>query len=197
VDLVYLAGAPATGKSSLMAELTRGAERLQRVDVKLVPFDELSVGGDVIGAEIGKRRANFPGTDTLAMNALPRVSEWLGRQLYDVICAEGDRLTHIRFLDAAAAAGYRVNLFVLGARMSVLDERCEARGSTQNRPWRMSRGTMCSRVGAAAEEAGYRVFHLNAERPIRELAEDIRGIVPVLRRLQAEAEAEAEAEAAV
>ena len=168
-----------------MAELTRGAERRVMLGTKLVPFDELIVDGEVVGAEIGKRRANFPGTDTLAMNALPRVTEWLGQQLYDVVCAEGDRLTHIRFLDAGAAAGYRVNLFVLSARMSVLDSRCEARGSTQNRPWRMSRGTMCSRVGAAAEEAGYRVFHLNAEREVRELAEDVRGLVPALRVLAA------------
>jgi hypothetical protein len=167
-----------------MAELTRGAERRVRLGTKLVPFDELIIDGEVVGAEIGKRRANFPGTDTLAMNALPRVTEWLGQQLYDVVCAEGDRLTHIRFLDAAAAAGYRVNLFVLSGRMSVLDARCEARGSSQNRSWRMSRGTMCSRVAAAAEEAGYHVVYLNAEEETRHLAGVVRELVPVMRQLQ-------------
>jgi hypothetical protein len=174
-----------------MAELTRGAERRERLGTKLVPFDELLVDGNVVGAEIGKRRANFPGTDTLAMNAMPNVAKWLGTCMLDVVCAEGDRLTHIRLLDAAAGAGYRVNLFVLSAPMSVLDARCEARGSAQNRSWRMSRGTMCTRVGAAAEQAGYRVFYMNSERSVGELAADIRGIVPVMRQLQERHDAEA------
>jgi hypothetical protein len=172
-----------------MAELTRGAERRERLGTKLVPFDELIVDGDVVGVEIGKRRANFPGTDTLAMNAMPNVAKWLGTCMLDVICAEGDRLTHIRLFDAAAAAGYRVNLFVLSAPMTVLDARCEARGSTQNRSWRMSRGTMCTRVAAAAEEAGYRVFYLDSQREVRELAAQVRELVPVMRELATATEA--------
>jgi hypothetical protein len=184
VDLVYLAGAPATGKSTLMAELTRGTERRSCLDFKLVPYDELIVDGEVAGAEIGKRRADFPGTDTLAMNALPRVAEWLKAKMTDVVCAEGDRLTHIRFFNAAAAAGFRVNLFVLAGRMSILDARCEARGSSQNRSWRVSRATLCTRVAAQAEEAGYRVFHLDAEADTADLASFVREKVPVMRRLQ-------------
>lgn len=171
-----------------MAELTRGAARRERLDYKLVPYDELLVDGEIVGAEIGRKRANFPGTDTLAMNALPRVSEWLEAKLLDVVCAEGDRLTHIRFLDAAAAAGYQVNLFLLSARMTVLDERCAARGSEQSRAWRLSRGTMCSRVGAMAEEKGYRVFHLDAELETGELAEFVREKVPVMRQLRERAD---------
>lgn len=168
-----------------MAELTRGAKRRERLDFKLVPYDELIIEDGVAGAEIGRRRAGgFPGTDTLAMNAMPRVAEWLGTKLYDVVCGEGDRLTHIRFFDAAAAAGYRVNVFILAGRMSVLDQRCEARGSTQNRPWRVSRATLSTRVGAMAEEAGYRVFHLDAEAETAELAEFVREKVPVMRQLQ-------------
>lgn len=168
-----------------MAELTRGAARRERLDFKLVPYDELLVEDGAIGAEIGRRRpGGFPGTDTLAMNAMPRVAEWLGKKLYDVVCGEGDRLTHIRFFDAAAAAGYRVNLFLLGGRMSVLDARCAARGSDQNRSWRLSRVTLSTRVGAMAEEAGYRVYHLDAERPTAELAEFIREKVPVMRQMQ-------------
>jgi hypothetical protein len=185
VDLVYLAGAPATGKSTLMAELTAGARRVTCESVKLLPYDELWAGDELVGAEIGKRRANFPGTDTLAMNALPVAVGWLEKQLLDVVCAEGDRLTHIRFLDAAARAGMRVNLFVLSSRMSVLDERCEARGSAQSRSWRISRATLCTRVSAMAEESGYRVFHLDAEAGTGELAEIVREKVPAMRALQA------------
>lgn len=167
-----------------MRELTRGAARRSREDCKLVPYDELIVGGGVVGVEVGKHRADFPGTDTLAMNALPRVTAWIGSQLADVVLGEGDRLTHIRFLDAAAAAGMRVNLFVLAGRMSVLDSRCQARGSSQNRSWRVSRATLCTRVAAMAEEAGYRVFHLDAEMETADLAELVREKVPVMRTLQ-------------
>lgn len=167
-----------------MEELTRGARRVLREDVRLVPFEELWIDGEPVGAEIGRRRANFPGTDTLAMNALSSAEKWIERHFYDVVCAEGDRLTHIRFLDAAAAAGYRVNFFLLQARMNVLDERCAARGSKQDRTWRAGRATMCSRVSLRAEEAGHRVWHLDSERPMSELAAVIREHVPVLEKLK-------------
>jgi hypothetical protein len=191
VELVYLAGAPATGKSTLMAELTRGARRESRETIRLLPYDELWVGNDLIGAELGRRRADFPGTDTLAMNVLPVASDWLGKKILDVVCAEGDRLTHIRFLDAAARNGYRVNLFLLTARMSVLDARCEARGSKQARSWRLGRVTLGERVAAAAEESGYRVYRLDAEKPTAELADFVRGKVPVLEQLKLKVKTEA------
>ncbi len=168
-----------------MRELTSGAVREQCLDYKLVPYDKLIVDGEVAGVEIGRRRpGGFPGTDTLAMNSLPRVTDWLGKKLCDVVCGEGDRLTHIRFFDAASAAGFRVNLFVLSGRMSVLDARCAARGSEQNRSWRVSRATLCTRVAAQAEEAGYRVFHLDAEAETGELAEFVREKVPAMQRLR-------------
>jgi hypothetical protein len=185
VDLVYLAGAPATGKSTLMAELTRGASRIARDTVRLVPFDELRIGDEVAGLEIGRRRPAFPGTDTLAMNALQSACDWMSKQLVDVVCAEGDRLTHIRFLQSAADAGYRVNLFVLTAPAAVLDERCEARGSRQSRSWRAGRVTSCTRVAALAEEKGYRVFYLDATQETGVLADFICEKVPVMRQLRA------------
>lgn len=187
MDLVYLAGAPATGKSTLMAELTRGARRTARDTVHLVPFDELRADGEVIGLEIGRRRPAFPGTDTLAMNALQSACNWMNKQLVDVVCAEGDRLTHIRFLQSAADAGYRVSLFVLNAPVSVLDERCEARGSKQSKPWRNGRATSCMRVAGLAEEKGYRVWYLDAQKPTEELADFICEQVPVMRQLREQA----------
>lgn len=184
MDLVYLAGAPATGKSTLMAELTRGARRVARDTVHLVPFDELRVAGEVVGLEIGRRRPAFPGTDTLAMNALQSACNWVNKQLVEVVCAEGDRLTHIRFLQSAADAGYRVNLFVLTAPANLLDERCEARGSKQSKSWRAGRVTSCTRVAALAEEKGFRVFYLDAQQPTEELADFICQQVPVMRQLR-------------
>lgn len=169
-----------------MAELTRGAERVARDTVHLVPFDELRVDGEVTGLEIGRRRAAFPGTDTLAMNALQSACNWVNKQLVDVVCAEGDRLTHIRFLQAAADAGYRVNLFVLTAPVNVLDERCDARGSKQSKPWRTGRATSVLRVAGLAEEKGYRVFYLDATQATEDIADFICEKVPVMRQLRGE-----------
>jgi predicted kinase len=181
MDLVYLAGAPAVGKSTLMARLTEGAERVARADVKLVPYDELRVAGEVVGAEIGKRRVNFPGTDSLAMNALPNVAKWLDAKMFDVVCAEGDRLTHVRFFGSAADAGYSVHVFLLRAPMSVLDRRCEARGSNQSRSWRLSRVTLGERVAAWAEaEDRISMHYLDSQRPVTELAEEVRRAVPAM-----------------
>jgi predicted kinase len=184
VDLVYLAGPPAAGKSTLMAELTRGAERVPRNTVHLIPFDELRVDGEVAGLELGRRRPAFPGTDTLAMNALQAACEWVKKQLVEVVCAEGDRLTHIRFLQYAADAGYRVNLFVLTTPVNVLDERCAARGSKQSKPWRNGRLTSCMRVAGLAEEKGYRVFYLDGQASPEELADFICEKVPAMRQLR-------------
>lgn len=167
-----------------MAELTRGAERTARDNVHLIPYDELRVDGEVAGLELGRRRPAFPGTDTLAMNALQAACNWIGKQLVEVVCAEGDRLTHIRFLQAAAEGGYRVNLFVLQAPLMVLDERCIARGSKQSKSWRAGRATSCLRVAGLAEEKGYRVFYLDAQAEPKELADFIGEKVPAMRQLR-------------
>lgn len=167
-----------------MAELTRGAERVQRDTVHLIPFDELRVDGEAVGLEIGRRRPAFPGTDTLAMNALQAACNWVNKQLVEVVCAEGDRLTHIRFLQAAADGGYRVNLFVLQAPVAALDARCEARGSKQSKAWRTGRATSCLRVAGLAEEKGYRVFYLDAEAAPEELADFICEKVPAMRQMR-------------
>lgn len=167
-----------------MAELTGNARRVPRDTIRLVPFDELRVDGEVVGLEIGRRRPNYPGTDTLAMNALPSVCDWMRKQLVEVVCAEGDRLTHIKFLDAAAAAGYRVNLFVLQSPVNVLDARCEARGSKQSKSWRAGRATSCMRVAGLAEEKGYRVWYLDGEKSPEELADFVCEKVPVMQGLR-------------
>lgn len=167
-----------------MAELTRGAVRRARNEVRLVPYDELAVNGEVIGVEAGKRKANFPGTDTLALNVMPSAVKWIESSLVEIVCGEGDRLNHIRFLDGAARAGYRVNLFVLSAPMSVLDERCAVRGSAQSRPWRVSRSTLCTRVAALAEEAGYQVEYLDATNSTTELANIVCEKVPAMQKLR-------------
>lgn len=172
--LVYLAGPPAAGKSTLVAALTKGLRREACESYRLVPYEKLyRDDGELAGAEIGRRRDGFPGTDTLNMSVMPDARKWIQSVSYPVVIAEGDRLASMRFLDSAAEAGYEVNLVVMSARMSVLDARCAARGSTQDRSWRVGRATKALRLGAFAEEAGYKVHQLNAEEPVTRLVQEM------------------------
>lgn len=172
--LVYLAGAPATGKSTLMAALTQGLVRKSHEDPDRVPYERLyRDSGELVGAEIGRRREGFPGTDALQMNVMPRARNWVKGHFYDLLLGEGDRLSSMRFLDAAAEGGYEVNLVYMHARPRVLDARCKARGTDQSEVWRSGRATMCMRLADNADRAGYKVHRLNAELTTGELVQEL------------------------
>lgn len=171
--LLYLTGPPAAGKSTLVSALTQDLRRVPSEGTDRVPFDKLYRDREIVGAELGRRRDGFPGTDTLQMNVMPRARQWIQSHFYPVVIAEGSRLASMRFLDSAAEAGYEVHLAVMNARMSVLDERCSKRGSTQSRSYRLGRATMSLRLGVFAEEAGYHVHNLDAERPVAELKAEL------------------------
>lgn len=157
-----------------MASLTRGLVRVAHVDPDRVPFEKLYRDtGELIGAEIGRRREGFPGTDALQMNVMPRARSWVQSHFYPLLLGEGDRLSSMRFMDSAAEAGYEVNLCVMSVRASVLDARCRARGSEQSLSWRRGRATAAARLADAADTAGYKVHRLDGERPVTELRKEL------------------------
>lgn len=105
--LLYIIGAPAAGKSTLMAELTRYCHRSSRPK----PFAHdvlLNYDGEIVGAEMGRRRGTFSGTDALSMSVSPLACRFVAAQQFPLVLGEGDRLSHLRFLDSAAAAGVDV-----------------------------------------------------------------------------------------
>jgi hypothetical protein len=163
--LCYLAGPPAAGKTSVMAALTAGCDRVSRRqpfrhDLLIDP----ATGGQV-AAELGARREKFGGTDALPMNVSPLACNWLARsEAPPLVLGEGDRLAHGRFLAAAAQAGYQVMLAYLTASPDVLDQRCAARGSAQNTSWRAGRVTKALRLAEAAAGCGYEVVRLDTSR---------------------------------
>jgi hypothetical protein len=180
--LIYVVGAPGSGKSTLMAALTAGCTR-HPVD-QPVPHDVLTAGDrQPLGAELGRRRTTFSGTDALAMSVSPAAKAWVATHPYGLVLAEGDRLAHMGFLTAAADAGYRVTLVYLQADPDLVDARCAARGSTQDPTWRAGRATKAHRLGASASEAGYRVLLLDAAAPTAENEQGLRALLPVINAL--------------
>jgi energy-coupling factor transporter ATP-binding protein EcfA2 len=111
--LVYLIGAPGSGKSTLMRRLTAGMERLP-CDAP-VPHDQLFEGitGAVTHAEIGRQRGDFSGTDALASAIIEKAVPWIAHKPYPILLGEGARLGNHRFIEAAITAGYSVTLGLL------------------------------------------------------------------------------------
>jgi hypothetical protein len=159
LDLIYIAGPPAAGKSSLMRALTRGCDAVPRnPPLVALPYTALlDQDGKVKAVELGRRRESFPGTDTLAMNIAPVAKRWIANQArsddgFRLVLAEGDRLGFPAFMRAAMDAGARVTVVHLSCDGDVLDRRCEARGSKQDESWRKGRATKAANLARWAGE---------------------------------------------
>lgn len=147
--LLYLIGEPGVGKSSTMRALTAGLDRMYHSQPlhheMIAPPD-----GRAVALELGRTRPGFPGTDTLALNASPRAIAFVASRPAPLILAEGDRLAHVGFLEAADKAGYRVHVAYLHADAEVVEQRCAGRGSTQNEAWRRGRASKAANLFAYA-----------------------------------------------
>lgn len=178
--LVYLVGAPATGKSTLMAQLTADCGRTPiphpfHRELLTPPVDP---GWSAV--ELGRRRESCPGTDALSMAVQPRVLAWLPTARHRLVLGEGDRLANDGFIRAALDAGYRPHLFMLDAPGDVLDARCAARGSGQAASWRAGRLTKVLRLAQLAVSRGIPVTRLDSRQPPEVLAAQARDVVPLL-----------------
>lgn len=140
---VYLVGAPATGKTTVMAllldrlGLVTGEQYqpwpVKNTEFRVEPLEDL-VTGEHRGLSLGVTRpGGFPGTDGLGMAASPDAVGWvLGwEEAPTRLVGEGARLGTVRFLQPLSQ---RMDLAVahLTAREDVLDARCLARGSDQS-----------------------------------------------------------------
>lgn len=158
-DLVYVVGAPAAGKSSLMAALTAACTR--QPQTKPFAHDLLVRAGATVGVELGRQRPDFPGTDALSMSVSPAAKVWVQTRPARLILGEGDRLATRTFIGYAADAGYTVTVVHVVAPQPVLDARCAARGSQQNQPWRRGRATKAASLAGYAA-ANYRLVTVNS-----------------------------------
>ena len=141
--------------------------------------------GDVVGIEMGRRRERFSGTDALSMSIAPIARGWIKCQPHHLVLGEGDRLAVASFMRAAADAAYVVTLLYLQAVDEVLDERCELRGSAQNRSWRAGRATKAANLIRWASGTPIRTVQLDSTRMTPErLAEAARAQIPALKELR-------------
>lgn len=187
-QMVYVSGAPGTGKSTLMAHLTRACGRtpihgtIPHDLLTLPTADRLPPARFNSAVELGKRRETFSGTDALSMSIQPKAVQYLARPglAHTLILAEGDRLANLRFLASARELGWTVTLIHLHAPPALLDERCAVRGSAQNELWRRGRITKASNLARLTEDAGHPVVRLDTRNSTACLSADAVAQVPVL-----------------
>lgn len=138
--MIYLAGQPGAGKSTLMAKLTESFDRhgIVACDNYPVAHDVLTArpGGEVMGAEIGVRRELFSGTDALPSSVIEKAVPWVETVPYPLLLAEGARLGNRRFI-VSASASYHVTLALLdhADQEAWRRKRSKAIGRIQNDAW--------------------------------------------------------------
>lgn len=144
--LLYIAGAPGTGKSSVMRALRApwDQEVMGHVPVPHVRLRNPYTGA-LGGVELGVPRPQFPGTDALSMGIGPSALGFLlhgyGAPSSGFVLGEGARLATRPFLGGCATQGVRTTLVHLSADQELLDERWRARGAKQNPSWRKGAAT--------------------------------------------------------
>jgi hypothetical protein len=182
MDLIYITGAPATGKSTLMAQITKGCERQPRSGPPA--HDVLTTHGGIVGAELGVRRERYSGTDALPLNIQPRALTWLAQMPYRVVLGEGQRLGNYGFLSEAMNTGYRVTLIHLVADEVTLDARRAERGSAQDPRWMKGASTQAANLARQCSGDGrITVVELDAALPLETLLEQLNVYLPVLAKL--------------
>jgi len=143
--LLAIIGAPGTGKTTLMRAWMATREWSEDRPVDLL---DTHVSGDI--RLLGKYKNDdvFGGTDKLSMAVQPKAVEYL-ENASPVTVFEGDRLTSIKFFDAAKSKGFDIKIIQLTVPDTVREERYKERGSEQNETWLNGRMTKVKNVSDA------------------------------------------------
>jgi hypothetical protein len=193
--LVYLSGEPGAGKSTLMAELTRGLYRVPAPPSEAAPARDLlrrPLGAlmEDVAVELGKRRDSFSGTDALPQAVITTAEAYLltGRASAEtsLLLAEGARLANERFLVAALTSGWAVTLVHLDPRGAGEERRAKRAAELgkppQNPSWVRGRITAARNLTLTAPARGAEVLLLDSSTGTpAALAAAVQLAVPALR----------------
>lgn len=142
MNIIYLIGAPGSGKTTLTEAFTRDWIELGKFEKPIKYRTHATPYGDSIS--LGWLRPTFGGTDTLGNTAILEIEKWLPGVQERVIYGEGDRLANKRFFDLARSIG-KLHLFYLDTDPVVAEERRHQRsqltGKVQNPSWVAGRVT--------------------------------------------------------
>ena len=177
MNVLYLIGPPASGKSTLMAHLTQEAARTPNPNHP-IPHDHLTYPDTTTAAELGTHRPHFPGTDTLSMSINPTATASLTNgtwNSHDHLLAEGDRLANTQFL-LTAHTHHQLTVLYLHAPPHLTRERAHKRGSKQSETWTRGRATKAERLAALLDAHGVNVHELPAHHPPHHIAEQARSL---------------------
>lgn len=146
MDLMYLLGEPGVGKSTLMAALTDGQNRIGESVVQMAkPFVFRMYSNGVM--ELGGRRDEFSGTDMLPLHASPLVLQFLDDYRPAYVMGEGARLGTSAFLGRCRDIGYAVHVYHLTSTGAARRRR-EAREHQQRKSFVKGRITSSAKVAA-------------------------------------------------
>lgn len=144
MKVIYLIGAPGSGKTTLTEAFTKNWTEAANHEQPVKFRTHTTPYGDALS--LGWLRPSFGGTDTLGNTAIVAIEPWLPEvaKKYSIIYGEGDRLANGRFFLLAASLG-EFHLFYLNTEPSICAERrikrSEITGKTQNASWVQGRAT--------------------------------------------------------
>lgn len=143
---VYLAGEPATGKTTLARQVMRNLGEGERFKYGLLRGIHYESGVWVFGIYDG---TTFEGTDRLSMAVIDDAIEFLSLiSAADSLFLEGDRLLNARFLKALLGA-FQCRFFMIKADGAVKAQRHIRRADKQSETFLKSRQTKCLNIEQA------------------------------------------------
>lgn len=185
--LVYIVGAPAVGKSTLLWALTGYCWREPCItgvahSALWAPSQRVRDGEQsrVLALELGKQRGEYSGTDALPFNVQPPALRWLATRPHPLVVGEGDRLGNISFLRALREDDIRCTLVHLSLPEDVLAQRWKTWRHRQDPAWRAGRATKAANTATAWAADGEQVITLDGTTDPLTLAARLRDQVPDL-----------------
>lgn len=146
-ELLYITGAPASGKSTLAAGIVGSCATRCRVEGTPFRHTVYEIGPYGVAApnevcQLGGVRDEFSGTDVLGMGVAGKAKPWMAEVCpYQWVLGEGDRLATAKFFEACEESGWTIVRVHVVVPDAVADERIAGRGWEPKPAWLKGRRT--------------------------------------------------------